>query len=82
MGCSVYIVETIEGTMPTKTTTHTMKNYIKNSAHVSLSEWVEQMRALCIQNKHSVKINYDNEQAVASFYVKGELVDTRRLFRL
>ena len=48
----------------------------------TLSAWIEQMRMLGMQNKQSVKIKYNNEQAIASFYVKGAHVDTRRLFRL
>ena len=40
------------------------------------------MRLLCIENKHTVQIQYNREQAIASFYVKGSLVDTRTLFRL
>ena len=57
-----------------------MKNI--TTTHPTLNEWIEQMRLLCIQNRHTVKIKYNNAQAVASFYVKGEIVDTRTLFRL
>jgi len=40
------------------------------------------MRLLGIQNNHAVKIKYDNVQALALFYVKGQLVDKRKLFRI
>jgi len=52
------------------------------SANPTLEQFIEQMRLLCIENKHTVQIKYNREQAIASFYVKGELVDTRTLFRL
>jgi hypothetical protein len=52
------------------------------TAQTTLEQFIEQMRLLCIANKHTVKIKYNSEQAVASFYVKGSLVDTRTLFRL
>ena len=48
----------------------------------TLKEWIEQMRLLGIQNKQSVQIQYDNIQAIAEFYVKGESVDIRKLYRL
>ena len=48
----------------------------------TLEEFISQMRQLCIQNNHTVKIKYNREQVIASFYVKDELVDTRTLFRL
>jgi len=48
----------------------------------TLKEWIEQMRLLCIQNNQSVRIQYDNVQAIAEFYVKGENVGTRKLYRL
>ena len=50
--------------------------------HITLSEWMEQMRLLCIKNKHSVKIKYNSEQALALFYIKNELVDSRKLYRI
>jgi hypothetical protein len=52
------------------------------TAHPTLEQFIEQMRLLCIENKHTVQIQYNREQAIASFYVKGSLVDTRTLFRL
>tara|TARA_B110000305_G_scaffold22617_1_gene20682 strand:- start:1737 stop:1910 length:174 start_codon:yes stop_codon:yes gene_type:complete len=55
---------------------------IHTTPNPTLEQFVEQMRLLCIQNKHTVKIKYNSEQAIASFYVKGSLVDTRTLFRL
>lgn len=54
-----------------------MKNI--TTANPTLGEWIEEMRALCTQNKHTVKIRYNNEQALASFYAKGQLVDNRKL---
>jgi len=54
----------------------------RTTPHATLAQFIEQMRLLCIQNKHNVKIKYNSEQAIASFYVKGSLVDTRTLFRL
>ena len=48
----------------------------------TLAQFIEQMRLLCIENKHTVQIQYNREQAIASFYVKGSIVDTRTLFRL
>ena len=53
-----------------------------NTAHPTLEQFIEQMRLLCIENKHTVQIQYNRERAIASFYVKGSLVDTRTLFRL
>lgn len=50
--------------------------------HPTFSEWIEQMRLLCIQNKHSVKIKYNSEQAIALFYIKNKLVDSRKLYRI
>jgi len=51
----------------------------------TLKEFIEQMRLLCIQQKRNVNIQWKREtspfgvkeEAIASFYVKGELVDTR-----
>ena len=48
----------------------------------TLQQFIEEMRLLCIQNKHTVQIKYNTEQAIASFYVKGALVDSRTLYRL
>ena len=50
--------------------------------HATLANWIEQMRLLGIQNKQAVKIKYDNTQALAQFYVQGQHVDSRRLYRL
>ncbi len=50
--------------------------------HATLEQFIEQMRLLGIHNKHNVQIQYNRERAIASFYVKGSLVDTRTLFRL
>ena len=48
----------------------------------TLQQFIEEMRLLCIQNKHTVQIKYNTDQAIASFYVKGALVDSRTLYRL
>jgi hypothetical protein len=53
-----------------------LTNVYQKSNSALLHEWIAQVRFLCRQNKDSVKINYNQEQAVASFYVKGKLVDT------
>ena len=50
--------------------------------HATLEQFINQMRLLGKRNGQAVRIQYNNEQAVASFYVKGERVETRRLFRL
>jgi hypothetical protein len=52
------------------------------TAHTTLTEFIEQMRLLGLQNRQEVKIQYNSEQARAAFYVKGALVDTRKLFRV
>jgi len=52
------------------------------TAHTTLTEFIEQMRLLGLQNRQEVKIQYNSEQALAAFYVKGALVDTRKLFRV
>lgn len=57
-----------------------MKARITNNSHTTLAQFIEQMRQLCIKNKHAVKIKYNREKAIASFYVKNKLVDTRTLF--
>jgi sporulation protein YlmC with PRC-barrel domain len=48
----------------------------------TLKEWIEQMRLIGIQKSQAVQIHYNNVQAIAEFYVKGENVDTRKLYRL
>ena len=55
---------------------------INTAPNPTLQQFIEEMRLLCLQNKHTVQIKYNTEQAIASFYVKGALVDTRTLYRL
>jgi hypothetical protein len=52
------------------------------SPHATLDSWIEQMRLLAIERKHSVRIKYDTFQAVALFYVQGQHVESRRLYRI
>ena len=40
------------------------------------------MRLIGIQKSQAVQIHYNNVQAIAKFYVKGENVETRKLYRL
>jgi hypothetical protein len=48
----------------------------------TLKDWIEQMRLIGIQKRQAVQIHYNNVQAIAEFYVKGENVETRKLYRL
>ena len=50
--------------------------------HATLEQFIDQMRLIGKRNKQAVQIRYNSEQAIASFYAKGKLVDNRRLFRL
>jgi len=52
------------------------------TAHATLEQFIQQMHLLGKRNRQAVQIQYNREQAIASFYVKGSLVDTRRLFRI
>ena len=52
------------------------------SANPTLEQFIEQMRQLCVLNKHSVRISYTPSMALAKFYAKNELVSERVLYRL
>jgi hypothetical protein len=59
---------------------HTMETITK--PHATLEQFIDQMRLIGKRSGQAVQIRYNSEQVIASFYIKGKLVDTRRLFRL